>query len=967
MKVTVLLGISGGISLGSSETYYCHPTGDDAGPATFAAPLQSVQACVDKLSDPGDSCLLKAGVYGGSAGTAAATVAVSGKHGTAAEPIVIAAAGDGPVVLDGTAPIATPWAPWTGAPAGADIYVTAPPFPVWQLFNGSSADAGEMLVPARWPNARWSDKSMFEGPEHWGHAATGQGEHNTSTGIGYLTDAGACNASTPCCASCNNNSLAASGIDATGAVAILNLWADGTGAQVIERHRPGDGVLHYNATWCAAEVAQRGKCGDGYRDGRGRYYLEGPVALLDQPGEWSYDAHAGKLYLWAPGGGAPDPRIAAKVQSYALNFTNSSFVTIANLTLFGTALTAYDDADDPPGSGRHTRPLVKDLRFESLDFEYPSAARRMLGDLSPIDCVSVWTDARTDAEQETTAPTAAPPASERQEGCDAELEELCRENPRTMSKGDCMACAARVAPSFKQCTASRAHGICSKIRTECADALAAAACSASGGNACLACATAHAAALEGPAANCTRDGADFYSYCNVTSPTPPPAPTPVPGPPGLNGPAFTNHRFVDCHFRYADGMALQAQGSGWSFENCGWSWNSWTGLGSSTPNAWENGGTFVFSGLPAAAPAGQRAKLFERLSFANNGGSKCLRPPGKGAFSISLVDFGSQLQLADDGCMVETGGPTSAHMLQNWCHDSGKSALRFDGAFATGTANGAMVGNVAWNVGSFMVKGDNHTIASNTAFDGADIGASQAAATRPHPAQRQGDALTNTSFASAKVESRTDPKADALTTFDGNLFDGVGTWKPGPGGNRSCDPSGANSCHGKWAPSNVVGSWEEQGRGAVYDVKAQLRDPWHRDFRPCPGSLAAARGAGAYKEWALADANHWIPGAKDRRGASQPSPRDGGATVATDADLIFLGAFRAVGHTVLVAEGAGARFVPLATLAGEDNVAHPGTLKAGATYSWRVDARMADGSTRTGPTWTFTAGSHVACPPVKTN
>lgn len=63
--------------------------------------------------------------------------------------------------------------------------------------------------------------------------------------------------------------------------------------------------------------------------------------------------------------------------------------------------------------------------------------------------------------------------------------------------------------------------------------------------------------------------------------------------------------------------------------------------------------------------------ICRRLSFSNNGGSKALRPP-RGAtpdkpLLIELVHFERQLQLADDGCFVETGGPTSAHMRYNWC------------------------------------------------------------------------------------------------------------------------------------------------------------------------------------------------------------------------------------------------------------------------------------------------------------
>jgi hypothetical protein len=94
---------------------------------------------------------LKAGTYSQPA------ITVSGKHGTSTNPIIIASAGDGEVIFDGTESITTKWQKHE-----KNIFVTKTDIPVWQLF----AD-GTMQVSARWPNARWDDKTMFEGPEHW--------------------------------------------------------------------------------------------------------------------------------------------------------------------------------------------------------------------------------------------------------------------------------------------------------------------------------------------------------------------------------------------------------------------------------------------------------------------------------------------------------------------------------------------------------------------------------------------------------------------------------------------------------------------------------------------------------------------------------------------------------------------------------------------------------------------------------
>ena len=118
-----------------------------------------------------------------------------------------------------------------------------------------------------------------------------------------------------------------------------------------------------------------------------------------------------------------------------------------------------------------------------------------------------------------------------------------------------------------------------------------------------------------------------------------------------------------------------------------------------------------------------------RFSFAFNGPSKAVRMATSSKTTnpvIELVDFATELQTRDDGCFVETSGDASARMYQSWAHDSGKSASRFDGDFQSGTANGAFIGCVAWNVTGFAVKGDFHNVSYNTVFDGSDITVGQA-------------------------------------------------------------------------------------------------------------------------------------------------------------------------------------------------------------------------------------------------
>ena len=153
----------------------------------------------------------------------------------------------------------------------------------------------------------------------------------------------------------------------------------------------------------------------------------------------------------------------------------------------------------------------------------------------------------------------------------------------------------------------------------------------------------------------------------------------------------------------------------------------------------------------------------------------------------------------------------------------------------------------------------------------------------------------------------------------------------------------------------------------------------------CPGSPAAAKGAGAYAAWSPADKSYLIPGAK-RWAASQPSPKADDAHARLDAELLFLGnpheripeisglprcsdrlenirartgAYRAIGHVVLFGKEGGLR--ELATLHGDENIARPGPLQPHSRYAWRVVAQMADGTQRAGPTWSFTTGNRKTC------
>merc|ERR1712048_1384432 len=122
---------------------------------------------------------------------------------------------------------------------------------------------------------------------------------------------------------------------------------------------------------------------------------------------------------------------------------------------------------------------------------------------------------------------------------------------------------------------------------------------------------------------------------------------------------------------------------------------------------------------------------------------------------------------------------------------------------------------------------------------------------------------------SVENPGQTTDKADTHSIFSRNLFDRVEAWKDC--NNKDCPFAGS------WDKANVIGSSPNPNNGkvdtAAFDIKTELRDPWNRDFRPCPGSRAATSGAGAYKPYSSKDSEYWMPGAFERFAVQTKPPR----------------------------------------------------------------------------------------------
>ena len=426
----------------------------------------------------------------------------------------------------------------------------------------------------------------------------------------------------------------------------------------------------------------------------------------------------------------------------------------------------------------------------------------------------------------------------------------------------------------------------------------------------------------------------------------------------------------DLVVRYSDGPALMASGNQISISDCLFEWNDWTAVGGSWPvvdvplAGKAHRGTTVWIDDTAGLYA-------SHLTFRNNGAAQSIDAGGEKnarAARIEMCSFEKQLQLQDDGAFVEGGAVpngTSTVYVRNWATDTGKAALRWDGYFP-GTLGGLMLENVAWNASAFVIKGDEHNVTRNTVFDGADISASHAAHDRPRY-QDHTSALDDLLIPSATVGAGTkvyNKHADQKTTFTRNVFDSITV------AGKTCPAAPNCTLPGKYI-GNVVGtSTPEDANGVTFDIRAELRDPYHHDFRPCPNSLVAKANAGAYDAWSDDDVTYWIPGRREVSMAGTPVPPTASIGVHINTELMFVPAKYATSHSVFFgARNASTSSPPLKHLVDLDgamaNIARPSVgaggevdhLKPNTQYEWRVDTHTSlSGTVERGVVWSFTTG-----------
>jgi alpha-tubulin suppressor-like RCC1 family protein len=317
------------ISRSVGESIYVDPVnGSDDWDGTWSCPKATLSDALNE-SSANDEIVLYSGRYH-------ENVTVDNKDN-----LLIRAANGARVVFDGTQSIADDMdVTWTTADSDGIQEVTLP-VDGWQLFL-----AYEEQVPARWPNAQFSDESVFN-RSYWAEG-TLTGSNNAYT-IGWLTDAGPeTGVHTGL-----NETVNATGLDPEGAIAVMNLGSFRSNSREITDWNPANGTFAYDGT------------GVGWKTKHHAYFLEGKRELIDVDGEWWFDNPNNRLHYKTPTGqDANNLDLRVKVQPFAIGVENSDGVTIQGIDFFGTTVN-FNECDG--------------CSFTNSTLEYPSTSKRGLG------------------------------------------------------------------------------------------------------------------------------------------------------------------------------------------------------------------------------------------------------------------------------------------------------------------------------------------------------------------------------------------------------------------------------------------------------------------------------------------------------------------------------------------------------------------------------------------------------------
>ena len=288
-----------------SPYYLDAETGDDGNPGTFDCPLKTFESVVSKLQN-GDKVYVRSGHY-------SPEIDVND-----IDDVEIRAEENATVYIDGTESLLDFGAAWEehSIVNGNTIWKINVGVDIRQLFLN-----GEEQMPARWPNARFDDFSVFNVSQNWG---IGSIDRDTVDNVapyqnGELIDSG------------EINSLINSGIDPVGAIGIFNVGGFKSWSKKVTGYDNSTGKLSFE------------KINSGYTEKHHSYFLEGKLELIDVPGEWWFDPVEKSVFYMPSNNYDPNElHIRGKTRVYGIQCTNSKNFVMEGLIFFGNTFQFYN-------------------------------------------------------------------------------------------------------------------------------------------------------------------------------------------------------------------------------------------------------------------------------------------------------------------------------------------------------------------------------------------------------------------------------------------------------------------------------------------------------------------------------------------------------------------------------------------------------------------------------------------------
>ena len=300
------------LSTFSQSVIYVSPNGDDNNDGSLSSPYKTITKALSIINS--GTIKLLGGVY-------REKITIDNKSN-----IKISGDESGYAIIDGTVDLND--FNWTETEN--NIFKTTIDTSIWQLF----VDNSEMVM-ARWPNAQFSDKSIY----NWDTWAEGD-EGNSINGMLVF----------------DNSKSFYSSLDYaldTGH-AILNVGSFRTWNRKIQ-YSEGSDFFTY-------DVVPNSQ----YKNKHHYFFVEGDLDLLDTLNEWYHNPSTGELWLMTDGTNPNDLEVKGKVLSYSFEIIDSDNITIENLSFFSSTVQVQS---------------AENFILQDCNFAYPSTSKRMLGDL----------------------------------------------------------------------------------------------------------------------------------------------------------------------------------------------------------------------------------------------------------------------------------------------------------------------------------------------------------------------------------------------------------------------------------------------------------------------------------------------------------------------------------------------------------------------------------------------------------